>query len=76
MVSRRHLLLGSVVAPALASAQPPKPEVASSQEAFKAAVSEVIVPVTTKDWLVILPYCLLVPLLLSRDALQRRMLRR
>jgi hypothetical protein len=33
-------------------------------------------PVTTKDWLVILPYVLLVPLLLSRDALQRRLLRR
>jgi hypothetical protein len=40
------------------------------------AISEVIVPVTTKDWLVILPYVLLVPLLLSRDALQRRVLRR
>jgi hypothetical protein len=40
------------------------------------ALRELIVPVTTKDWLVILPYVLLVPLLLSRDALQRRMLRR
>jgi hypothetical protein len=37
---------------------------------------ELIVPVTTKDWLVILPYVLLVPLLLSRDTLQRRRLRR
>jgi hypothetical protein len=40
------------------------------------ALREVIVPVTTKDWLVLLPYVLLVPLLLSRDTLQRRMLRR
>ena len=40
------------------------------------ALREVIVPVTTKDWLVILPYVLLVPLLLSRDAVQRRRLRR
>jgi len=40
------------------------------------ALRELIVPVTTKDWLVILPYALLVPLLLSRDALQRRRLRR
>ena len=39
-------------------------------------LSELIVPVTTKDWLVILPYVLLVPLLLSRDALQRRRLKR
>jgi hypothetical protein len=40
------------------------------------ALREVIVGVTTKDWLVILPYVLLVPLLLSRDTLQRRRLRR
>jgi serine/threonine protein kinase len=40
------------------------------------AIRELIVPVTTKDWLVILPYVLLVPLLLSRDAWQRRRLRR
>jgi hypothetical protein len=40
------------------------------------ALREVIVPVTTKDWLVILPYVLLLPLLLSRDALQRRKLRK
>jgi len=33
-----------------------------------------VMPVTTKDWLVILPYVLLVPLLLWRDAWQRRML--
>jgi hypothetical protein len=39
------------------------------------ALREVIVPVTSKDWLVILPYVLLVPLLLSRDAVQRRLLR-
>jgi serine/threonine protein kinase len=34
------------------------------------------VPLTTKDWLLILPYVLLFPVLLSRDALQRRRLRR
>ncbi len=55
MVSRRHLLLGSALAPVLEGAQPPnpapppKPEAASSQEAFKTAVSEVIVPVTVTD---------------------------
>jgi tRNA A-37 threonylcarbamoyl transferase component Bud32 len=34
------------------------------------------VPLTTKDWLLILPYVLLFPVLLSRDALQRRSLRK
>ncbi|HET7543592.1 MAG TPA: serine/threonine-protein kinase [Polyangiaceae bacterium] len=34
------------------------------------------VPLTTKDWLLILPYVLLFPVLLSRDAMQRRFLRR
>jgi hypothetical protein len=34
------------------------------------------VPLTTKDWLLILPYVLLFPLLLSRDTIQRRRLRR
>ncbi|HYQ47075.1 MAG TPA: serine/threonine-protein kinase [Polyangiaceae bacterium] len=34
------------------------------------------VPLTTKDWLLILPYVLLFPVLLSRDAVQRRFLRR
>jgi serine/threonine protein kinase len=34
------------------------------------------IPLTTKDWLLILPYVLLFPVLLSRDALQRRHLRR
>jgi len=34
------------------------------------------VPLTTKDWLLVLPYVLLFPVLLSRDALQRRRLRR
>ena len=34
------------------------------------------VPLNTKDWLLILPYVLLFPVLLSRDALQRRRLRR
>jgi serine/threonine protein kinase len=33
-------------------------------------------PLTTKDWLLILPYVLLFPVLLSRDALQARRLRR
>jgi VWFA-related protein len=53
MVSRRHLILGSALAPALGASQPPaepaKPAVAASQEAFKTAVSEVIVPVTVTD---------------------------
>jgi serine/threonine protein kinase len=35
-----------------------------------------LIPVTSKDWLVVLPYVLLVPVLLSRDALQRWLLRR
>ncbi|HVR18409.1 MAG TPA: hypothetical protein VMS65_01890, partial [Polyangiaceae bacterium] len=48
----------------------------SSSSFQRDALRELIVPVTTKDWLVILPYVLLVPLLLSRDALQRRRLRR
>jgi hypothetical protein len=39
------------------------------------AVRELPVPLTTKDWLLILPYVLLFPVLLSRDAAQRRMLR-
>jgi hypothetical protein len=34
------------------------------------------VPLTTKDWLLVLPYVLLFPVLLSRDTLQRRRLRR
>jgi len=34
------------------------------------------VPLTTKDWLLILPYVLLFPVLLSRDAVQRRFLRK
>jgi tRNA A-37 threonylcarbamoyl transferase component Bud32 len=37
---------------------------------------ELPVPLTTKDWLLILPYVLLFPVLLSRDALQRRSLRK
>jgi hypothetical protein len=40
------------------------------------SMSELPVPVTTKDWLLVLPYILLFPLLLSRDAIQRRLLRR
>ncbi len=34
------------------------------------------IPVTTKDWLVVLPYVLLVPTLLGRDYVQKRLLRR
>jgi serine/threonine protein kinase len=37
---------------------------------------DVPLPVTTKDWLLILPYVLLFPVLLSRDAVQRRFLSR
>jgi hypothetical protein len=48
----------------------------TSSSLSRDALRELIVPVTSKDWLVILPYALLVPLLLSRDALQRRMLLR
>ena len=40
------------------------------------SMREVPVPLTTKDWLLILPYVLLFPVLLSRDAMQRRLLRR
>ncbi len=40
------------------------------------AVRELILPVTTKDWLVILPYALLVPVLLGRDHIQQRHLER
>jgi hypothetical protein len=35
-----------------------------------------LIPVTTKDWLVLLPYVLLVPLLLARDPLQKWVLSR
>jgi len=35
-----------------------------------------LIPVTTKDWLVVLPYVLLVPTLLARDYVQKRLLRR
>jgi serine/threonine protein kinase len=35
------------------------------------AVRELIIPVTTKDWLLILPYVLLVPTILGREQLQR-----
>ncbi len=40
------------------------------------AIRELILPVTTKDWLVILPYALLVPVLLGRDHIQQRHLER
>ena len=35
-----------------------------------------LIPVTTKDWLVVLPYVLLVPTLLGRDYVQKRRLRK
>ena len=35
-----------------------------------------LIPVTSKDWLVVLPYVLLVPLLLARDPVQKWLLRR
>jgi serine/threonine protein kinase len=35
-----------------------------------------LIPVTTKDWLVVLPYVLLVPTLLGRDYVQKWLLRR
>lgn len=40
------------------------------------AVLHRLVPVTTKDWLVVLPYVLLVPMLIARDFVQKRRLRR
>ena len=40
------------------------------------AVLHQLIPVTTKDWLVILPYVLLVPMLLCRDYAQKWLLRR
>jgi hypothetical protein len=40
------------------------------------AIRELIVPVTTKDWLIILPYVLLMPVLLTRDQVQWRLLKR
>jgi tRNA A-37 threonylcarbamoyl transferase component Bud32 len=40
------------------------------------AIRQLIVPVSAKGWLLILPYVLLVPLLLVRDPLQLRRLRR
>jgi serine/threonine protein kinase len=40
------------------------------------ALRELPVPLTTKDWLLILPYVLLFPVLLSRDTVQRGFLRR
>jgi serine/threonine protein kinase len=43
---------------------------------FQRAALHQLIPVTTKGWLVVLPYALLVPLLLGRDPLQRWALRR
>ncbi len=40
------------------------------------AVLHRLIPVTTKDWLVVLPYVLLVPMLLGRDYVQKWLLRR
>ena len=42
----------------------------------RAAVLHQLIPVTTKDWLVILPYVVLVPMLLGRDYAQKWLLRR
>src|SRR5450432_1941271 len=42
----------------------------------KQAVRELIIPVTTKDWLLILPYVLLVPTILGLEQLQRLARRR
>ncbi|HEY3233831.1 MAG TPA: hypothetical protein VGJ84_03890, partial [Polyangiaceae bacterium] len=39
-------------------------------------IARLVMPVTTKGWLLILPYAFLVPLLLIRDPLERRALRR
>jgi len=40
------------------------------------AVEELVMPVSSQDWLLILPYALLVPLLLTRDAVQIWLLER
>jgi hypothetical protein len=40
------------------------------------AVLHQLIPVTSKDWLVVLPYVLLVPMLLARDYVQKWLLRR
>jgi serine/threonine protein kinase len=40
------------------------------------SMRDLALPLTTKDWLLVLPYVLLFPVLLSRDALQLRRLRR
>jgi serine/threonine protein kinase len=42
----------------------------------KDAVRELIIPVTTKDWLLILPYVLLIPMILGREQWQRLVRRR
>jgi len=45
-------------------------------DAHYGSMRDLPVPLTTKDWLLVLPYVLLFPLLLSRDAMQRWRLRR
>jgi serine/threonine protein kinase len=40
------------------------------------AIQQLVMPVTTKGWLLILPYALLVPVALLRDSVQRIVLRR
>lgn len=40
------------------------------------AIQELVMPVTTKEWLLILPYVLLVPVVLLRDTVQLALLRR
>jgi hypothetical protein len=40
------------------------------------AIRQLVMPVTTKQWLLILPYVLLVPVLLARDSVELALLRR
>jgi hypothetical protein len=42
----------------------------------QAAIRQLMLPVSTKGWLLILPYALMVPLLLVRDQAQLWLLRR
>ena len=42
----------------------------------KQAIRELILPVTTNAWLLILPYALMVPVLLTREHVRKRMLRK
>jgi hypothetical protein len=51
-------------------------EAAGTGSGLQRQTLDQLVPVTTKDWLVVLPYVLLVPLLLARDPVQRWLLAR